>query len=212
MQWLKRVVLASALTGAAAFSVAAAPITYQEELTASGTLGGQSFSNADVVITQVSDTANVTNGGGGFFFNHGGTTTILIPGLGTATFTDETGAFVNFGSFGGFSGDTLNFPNNSSLVIVEDGPDAGFANYHLTTALPPVGPDSVICNCNVDGEHTSAGNLIFSSVSHGVFSATGGLASVPEPGSALSLAAGLFGLGLLRRRRAAEITAPAPRL
>jgi hypothetical protein len=37
----------------------AAPITYTEEATASGSLGGVAFSNADLVFSMTGDTTNV---------------------------------------------------------------------------------------------------------------------------------------------------------
>ncbi len=62
-RWLATVFVNLVLGVASIFSVVsplvAAPVTYTEEATASGSLGGVAFTNADVVLSMTNDTDNV---------------------------------------------------------------------------------------------------------------------------------------------------------
>jgi hypothetical protein len=69
----------------------AAPITYTEEATASGSLGGVAFSNADLVFSMTGDTTNVvttTASPGEIIDRNTGTVTVSVAGGMPAAFTD----------------------------------------------------------------------------------------------------------------------------
>src|SRR5579862_1176439 len=67
----------------------AAPITYTETLTASGTLGGTTFTDALVTVTLTGDTSNVTAGPVPHtdVLVNTGSATVSVSGIGTGTFT-----------------------------------------------------------------------------------------------------------------------------
>ena len=91
-----------AILGVASATLAASqsfavPITYTEEATASGSLGGVAFNNETIVVRMVNDTSNVTNGGNeNIFCNNAkifcnfGTTTIQVGGGAPVTFVHPT--------------------------------------------------------------------------------------------------------------------------
>ena len=64
----------------------AVPITYTEEATASGSLGGVVFTNADVVPSMTNDTNNVAMFSSSYFSN-AGSATVTVAGGAPATFT-----------------------------------------------------------------------------------------------------------------------------
>ena len=70
-------------------SAGASPITYIEQVTASGSLGTSAFTHALVTLTLNGDTDNVhVNSGSGAIVNSTGVIgTIDVQGIGTATFT-----------------------------------------------------------------------------------------------------------------------------
>jgi hypothetical protein len=82
-------ILGLVVTGAitAAAPASAIPITYTEQATATGSLGGTPF-NATIVLTMHNDTTNVT--GGPPVFTNIGTLTVSVPSFPTATFTDPS--------------------------------------------------------------------------------------------------------------------------
>lgn len=216
MRFLSRLMCASAFLVAGSFAAAAQPITYTEEFTASGTLDGVAFSDADVTMTLASNTTNVFSVPCNcvtpdipVYMNTTGTTTINISGVGTATFTDTTGVFAEtfvspIHAFVGFSGTASNTLAN--LIIISNGPigtgDAAFDGYDLTTAIGPIGPDGTICNCDFGGEsfNTSSGLLDFTATSDATFTAVT-TAGVPEPATLSLFGAGLAGALVARRRK-----------
>ena len=68
----------------------AAPITFEISATASGQIGGVSFSDALVQLKGNGDTAAVVDLAGGFFAVALSNSTVTISGVGTATITDPT--------------------------------------------------------------------------------------------------------------------------
>jgi hypothetical protein len=73
-----------------------APITYTEEATASGSLGGVAFTNADVVFRMTGDTANVINGIFSFAtFSNRVTGTVSVSGGAPAILTNPIGVFAS---------------------------------------------------------------------------------------------------------------------
>jgi len=162
----------------------AGPITYVEQGSESGSLGGVSFTNALVTITVTGDTGMVlTPIGSPGLFEDLGTATVSVAGIGTATFTDQMEAFdsqtVDWAGISDHSHSDL-----ITLVTV----NPLFASYTLATGIGPVSGSTMINSAQ--SFPTTAGSLILNSVTgNSTFSAT-----VPEPGSFVSLA---IGLGLI---------------
>ena len=92
-------ILPAVVLGIASIFVAAspslgAPITYTEQVTASGSFNGIAFTDETVFLTMNNSTTNVTSGGPGVFLNVG-TVTLSIGGGPAVTFTDPIHVFSN---------------------------------------------------------------------------------------------------------------------
>jgi hypothetical protein len=87
-RWLAKVlvilVLGVASTLLVVSSLVAAPVTYTQEATASGSLGGVGFTNADVVLSMTNDTANVIRNGQ--IFSNAGMATVTVASNPPTTF------------------------------------------------------------------------------------------------------------------------------
>jgi len=78
------VVASTTLVGPPAFAV---PITYTETDTATGSLNGVAFTDANIVLTMNNNTTNVT--GGPTLFDNVGTVTVQVGAGAPVTFTDS---------------------------------------------------------------------------------------------------------------------------
>ena len=203
----------------------AAPITYVQTGTASGMLGATSFADAFVTVTVTGDTTNVIPEPFGpfdcaFCFVNVGTTTVEIPGVGTATVTDPTGIWV-FGQPVDIDDDPTTPELPAVIIGTVDEPPAtdsftGLAGtgamalleYDLTTSIGPISsallggvgyPTDLFVNTNL-------GALVFtsniSSDAQGTFTATVGVAQVPEPTTLLLFGSGVAAFAARARRRA----------
>src|SRR5579864_1566342 len=70
----------------------ATPITYTEQATGSGSLGGSPFTNKLTTITVTGDTSGVVQSPANFF-HVDGPATVDVSGVGTAVFSDTIEAF-----------------------------------------------------------------------------------------------------------------------
>jgi hypothetical protein len=194
----------------------ATPITYRFSGTASGMLGGSPFTNVQVVVTGVGDTANVVPVLGGLAFgNPISTTTVTIAGLGSATVTDSTGIVsipTPISIDTGFPvlpytviGTEDNPPDPESLTGLGVSGSNALLGYDLQTDIGPItGVPAGVGFPTSLFVHTTRGNLSFaanfSPTSEGTFSAT--VTPVPEPMSMLLLGSGVAVLAGRSRFRA----------
>jgi hypothetical protein len=179
----------------------ASPIIYTEQATGSGSLGPSVFSNALVTITFTGDTINVQQLPFGFS-NGVGTSTVNISGIGTAVFTNTMQVFVgpqNNGPLPPAAGIAQNYgPIGDVLITV----NPVFASYDLSTPIGPItGPPSF--DASIPITPTNLGDFSLTSAGNSTFTATTGVAPVPEPGSGTLLAFGslaIFSYCRLRTR------------
>ncbi len=131
-RWLATVFVNLVLGVASIFSVVsplvAAPVTYTEEATASGSLGGVAFTNADVVLSMTNDTDNVIRNGA--IFSNVGIATVTVASNAPITFAHSIEVFSDTTSpiaIAGF--------RDGGIIILDN---AGIApGYDLRTSTGP---------------------------------------------------------------------------
>lgn len=164
---MKRLVTAVALLAAAcsltSFPVAAGPITYVVQTTASGSLDGVSFTNAPITVTLVGDTSGIVSlnpATQNFSLANPGTATLVISGVGGAVLTDPMYAVSTLNTpFDGGYGVGIIDPSVAMLV---DGIDPSLQGYNLATPLNYSGGGGVGNGGGAQNTFpTSEGNLIF---------------------------------------------------
>jgi len=174
----------------------AAGITYSESSTASGSIGGTTFSNELVAVTFVGNTSNIFALAPGLWFNNVGTATVTIGGLGTFSLTDAIEAFDNqSGAAGIADASQLDGP------VIFDTLNSAFATSALATAIGPLTGSGF---GGVGGNFaTTDGSLTFTAIdADSTFTATTATPA-PEPSSLVGLGIGLSAVALARRRRLA---------
>ena len=176
----------------AAGFVSAEPIVYTESVTASGTLGSESFTNSLVTLTFVGDSSTVFSVISGFFTNEIGTATVDVASLGSATFAP--GVVITDDLAGGhveFEDAIIRDPVDQLMLATFN---SAFDIYNLTTSIGPItGSDGV----GSGPYETSQGALDFSSVGgSSTFTAT---LATPEPATTVLVGLGLAGMALFRR-------------
>jgi hypothetical protein len=188
--------------GIAAFGATACAetITYTETAMATGTLGGQSFTNALVTLTATGDTSDVDMVGAPVSASIFLPVELNIAGIGSAEFTDTTSVVSNIGGGGvvGFSDNTPP-PNNPLGFSILSDVSSTFKNfYDLQSAIGPVDGFAVV-NSGV-AISTDAGTLVFTSAEDATFQAVLTPAATPEPSSLMLLGTGVLGLVSMRHR------------
>jgi len=186
------VVASTTLVGPPAFAV---PITYTETDTATGSLNGVAFTDANIVLTMNNNTTNVT--GGPTLFDNVGTVTVQVGAGAPVTFTDSMEVFSNQAV------PAVGFEDATIPADVLDTASASFATYALTTSI---GPITGTAEFN-PGESfpTTGGDFILTSVGDPTFTATTSVVPAPLIGRGLPvtlvLGGVLFGVKLLERSR-----------
>lgn len=202
---MKRLVVVLAFVCILGGVTSAAPITYTETLTASGTLGGTVFTDALVTVTLTGDTSNVTAGPVPYtdVLVNPGSATVSVSGLGTGTFTDSIVIISTLTDTAIFGEPAVLFLDYSSGtgIVLQTG--SAFTTYDLRGPLGPLsGQGGVASGSAVTPIFpTTAGDLTWAvgqSSGTSTFTATGG---VPEPTSIMLFGTGLLGLIGLRSRR-----------
>jgi hypothetical protein len=166
-------------------------ITYTETATATGSLGGTSFTNATVTLAGTGNSAGITNPAAGIF-------SLILPvsvqisGIGTFAFSDTIQVVDNqAGSLAGF-GD-----NSNSQGILFD-MAAPFTSYNLGSSIGPISGTPIFNFGASFG--TAGGSFILTSVSSDSFRAVDTTGPVPEPSSFALFGPGIAGLAALSRR------------
>ncbi len=180
--------LAGIVATAALAPVAAAPITYTLSGDFAGTLGGQAF-NTSAVFTGVGDTNTLFDGG--YYKSVTLTSLTAFAGGVTYTVTDPTRFFANPNSISGFSlASGADFLDFSAPTL---------ATYGASTSFPAT---PVTFNYT-SSFNTDFGQVVLSSATNLVFSATGG--TVPEPATWALMIGGFAMTGFAARRRRAAV-------
>jgi hypothetical protein len=206
---------ALALGVAGAISVAApslaVPITYTEQATGSGCLGGTTtaectanhgFTNATVTLTMSNNTTNVSGSSPSFFnVQQPSNPLTLMVGLTTATFTDITQASVNQTTT--FVSPNAGFGDNTTVNGILFTKNSLFSSYDLKTSIAPITGAAIFTLGQSFA--TTDGLFVLNAVTgQATFTAT--LSPVPLPAlpAAASLAllvAAFAGIGLIEYRK-----------
>jgi hypothetical protein len=181
----------------------ASPISYSLTTTASGTLGGTSFTNALLTVTLTGDTANVTPGPVPFtdVLENPGIATVSVSGFATATFTDSiviVSTLNDVALLGGGPAVLLLDYTTDTGILLQTG--STFSTYDLRGPLGPLSGTGGVAS----GSHvtpifpTTAGNLTWA-IGQPLGTSTFTAVATPEPGTLVFLGSGLAAVFARRR-------------
>jgi PEP-CTERM motif len=180
----------------------ASPITFTISTSGSGSLGALAFTDATIVITDVTDTTFILNGPI-VIGNQGNQTpevtdtdTVTIVGLNTWTLTDPVLFYDDrtFGIVGALDYDA----GINTLLNLLDISGTAFSTYDLKSSIGPIS-DPLANGSGTFIVPTSGGTLSFTTNStNASFQAV--TSATPEPGSLWLMAIGAMGLHALRSR------------
>jgi len=174
-----------------AFPLAAVPITYTMTGTFSGTLGGDSATNASFTFVFYSDTGNIGNLSPTFPFTQPTSTSLLVTGFGTGQFSQVLDvALDQLSDVAGF-GD----PSSTNKLLIQS---ASFAGWNFATSIGPVlQPGTPF---QVQGSFsTSLGTLVMTGAQNVTFGAT--VSTAPEPATWPLAVVSILSVVRLRRHR-----------
>ncbi len=194
MKYVVSLLAASLMMCVAITQSRAQAITYTEQASVDGSLGGNTLTSADVILTFTGDLSNVMAGSPGLYPQAGGTTTIDVVGIGLGTITDPV--TVGLDQFMQY----VTFVDDGAPVLSTT--NGTFAGYGLST---DIGPVTGTPRGTAGTWGTSLGNFTIIDESDTTFTATiGGPAPTPEPSAFAMLAAsGIVLGGFVRRRKRA---------
>jgi hypothetical protein len=197
-------VLLAILAAALSSSVChATSITYTLSTTASGTLGGSSFTDASVTVTLTGNTSGITSGPAPYtdVLINPGPTTITVSGIGTGTFTDPIVVLDTLTDNSLLGQPAILFLDTTTDtgIVLETG--AVFTTYDLNTSLGPIsGLGGVASGSAITPVFpTTDGNLTWTVGQTLVDATFTAVTTTPEPATLLLVGSGMA--AMLARRR-----------